>query len=171
MEYRFIHHWQYEPGEEENKVLEKALALTAQERSESFLEEAASFVAKYTGVAYVIIGILTQENRFIRTCVFLKEKEVLGNVTYSLQGTPCEVVRTQGFCYYPFNVTHNFPEDKELQEMQIESYLGSFLLSEANEPIGIVALMHTKPIENAAFAEHLVLMLCPAIEEVLAKVV
>ncbi|WP_162054635.1 hypothetical protein [Pontibacter pamirensis] len=171
MEYRFVHHWQYEPGEEENRILEEAVTLTNKSRGTCFLLEAAMFINRHTGVEYVMIGALTDDRSHIRTCAFLKGEDVQDNVTYTLQGTPCEAVQTQGFCYFPFNVTKNFPSDKELQNLKIERYLGRFLLSGSNEPIGIVAVMGTKPIEKAAFAEHLIFVLSPAIEEELGKAI
>ncbi|GAA4424765.1 hypothetical protein GCM10023188_04960 [Pontibacter saemangeumensis] len=169
MEYRFIHHWQYEPGEEENKILGSAIALSSQARNENFLSEIAAFISEQTGVKYVSIGLLSDDKEHIHTCAFLRDREVLENITYSLKGTPCDDVLTQRFCYFPLNVAQNFPEDKEIHDLQIDSYLGSLLLSEASEPIGLVALMDVKPIENAAFAEHLIMVLSPAIEEELNR--
>ncbi|RDV14245.1 hypothetical protein DXT99_15755 [Pontibacter diazotrophicus] len=171
MEYRFVHHWQYEPGEEENRILEDAVTLTNKSRGACFLLEAATFITRHTGVEYVMIGALTEDKSHIRTCAFLKGEEALDNVIYTLQGTPCEAVQTQGFCYFPFNVTKSFPDDRELQNLKIESYLGRFLLSGTNEPIGTVAVMGTGPIERAAFAEHLIFVLSPAIEEELEKAI
>lgn len=92
----------------------------------------------------------------------------LPNFTYQLKGTPCDAVLTQRFCYYPSQVTESFPTDKELQDFNIESYLGSVLLSDQSELLGLIAIMDEKTIENAAFAEHLILILSPAIEEELA---
>lgn len=171
MEYRFIHHWQYEPGEEENQVLESAVALSEKTRNVNFLAYIAAFIYEHTGVSYVSIGVLSDDNKHVHTCAFLKNKESLENITYALQGTPCGDVLTQRFCYFPLNVVQNFPDDKELHDLQIDSYLGSLLFSEANEPLGLIALMDTKPIENAAFAEHLIMVLSPAIEEELCRII
>jgi hypothetical protein len=169
MEYRFIHHWQYVPGVEENAILEAAIVLANQEKNEHDLQEVAAFIARHTGVEYILIGVLTEDKKRIRTCALLKDLEILSNFTYSLQGAPCEKVLIHRFCYYPSRVMDTFPEDFLLQEMQIESYLGTILLSAANEPIGLVAMLDTKTIQNAAFAEHLILVLSSAIEEVLVK--
>ncbi len=72
---------------------------------------------------------------------------------------------SQSFCYHPYDVAAAYPDDKELKDLQIESYLGSILLSEANKPIGLTALMDVKQIQNAALAEHLIMIFSPAIEE------
>ncbi|WP_266204946.1 hypothetical protein [Pontibacter kalidii] len=165
MEYRKIHYWQYEPGEEEERVLEAALALTKKGRHNRYLSEIATFITEHTGAKYIVIGQLSEDREHIHTLIFMDDKKLLDNYTYPLKGTPCEVTLAQRFCYHPFDVAPSFPEDKELQELQIESYLGSILLSEENEPIGLTVLMDAKQIENAAFAEHLIMVLSPAIEE------
>lgn len=169
MEYRFVHHWNYELGEQEHATLEAAISLTTQTRDGNFLHEVGAFIAEHTGAMYVLIGLLSEDSRYISTCSFLKNKEVLENITYPLQHTPCDSVLTQKFCYYPFSVSENFPEDIELQELNVESYLGSIFLSPESEPMGLIALMDVKPLENPAFAEHLILVLSPAIEEELHK--
>ncbi|MDX5417811.1 MAG: hypothetical protein LPK09_01245 [Hymenobacteraceae bacterium] len=170
MEYRFVHHWNYELGEHEHATLEAAISLTIQARDENFLHQVGAFITEYTGARYVLVGLLSKDNNHISTCSFLKDKEVLANITYALQHTPCDSVLTQKFCYYPFSVSENFPEDIELKQLKIESYLGSIFLSPESEPMGLIALMDEKPLENPAFAEHLILVLSPAIEEELYKI-
>lgn len=165
MEYRFVHHWSYVLREDEHRILESAISLISQPRDESFLRRAAEFIAAHAQVQYVLIGSLSEDGRDVLTKVFLKNGEILPNITYPLQSSPCDAVLTQRFCYYPDNVQRHFPRDIELQELNIESYLGSIFLTEAGEPVGLIALMSDRPLENAAFAEHLVLVLSPAIEE------
>ena len=167
MEYRFVHHWNYALQEDEHRILESAISLTSQPRDESFLQRAAEFIAVHARVQYVLIASLSENGKQVFTKVFLKDGEVQPNFTYPLQHTPCDAVITQRFCYYPENVQQHFPLDNELQELNIESYLGSIFLAEDGDPVGLIALMGDKKLVNAAFAEHLVLVLSPAIEEVL----
>ncbi|WP_276497125.1 hypothetical protein [Pontibacter litorisediminis] len=165
MEYRHVHYWQYEPGDAEEVVLERALSLCQKGRHDALLSEIASFITEQTGVKFLLIGRLSDDLQHIHTLVFMEDGKAMENYTYSLKGTPCDQTLLQRFCYYPFGVAPCFPEDKDLEDLQIESYLGSMLLSEDNEPIGLVALMDTKQIDKAAFAEHLIMVLSPAIEE------
>jgi len=169
MEYRSIHYWQYEPEVHEASVLEEAIAFTDKAKTETFITDVADFIAEHTGAKFVLIGILSDDLRSAETYAFLKDRVVLPNVTYSLQDTPCDQVVTQRFCYYPLNVTQIFPDDDVLKIQNIETYLGSILLSHNNEPLGLIALMDEKPLANVAFAEHLILVLSPALEEELAK--
>lgn len=169
MEYRFIHHWQYEPGISEHQVLENAIELLEKERTDDFLHDVAAFISGQTGAAYIIIGLLVNNGLQVKTQAFLKHGTVLPNITYYLASTPCDAVVIQRFCYFPMQVAHQFPDDKELKDLGIESYLGSILLDEANEPLGLISLMDNKPLKDPAFAEHLILVLSPAMEEVLIR--
>ncbi|AKD04022.1 hypothetical protein POKO110462_12910 [Pontibacter korlensis] len=165
MEYRHIQYWQYEPGVEEERILEAALVLSQKPRHDTYLVELANFIAEHVGVKYVMIGQLSADRQHVHTLVYLAGRELLQNYTYSIKGSPCENTLTHKFCYYPYDVAPAFPGDKDLQDLQIESYLGSMLLSEDNEPMGLVVLMDEKKITNAAFAEHLIMVLSPAIEK------
>ncbi|MBX0334221.1 hypothetical protein K3G39_13335 [Pontibacter sp. HSC-14F20] len=170
MEYRFVHHWNYALREDEHRILESAISLIAQPRDESFLRRAAEFIATHAQVQYVLIGNLSDDGLNVVTKVFLKNGAPLPNFSYPLHYTPCDSVLTQRFCYYPNNVQRYFPRDIELQDLNIESYLGSIFLKEDGEPVGLISLMSDKQLENAAFAEHLVLVLSPAIEEELIHI-
>ncbi|MBB6610639.1 hypothetical protein H7F15_06295 [Pontibacter sp. Tf4] len=169
MEYRSIHYWQYEPDIQETLILEEAVAFTGRENEADLLQAIGCFIAKHTGALYTMIALLADDLKQASTVAFITEKTVLPNITYTLKGTPCDEVVTQRFCYYPLNVAQAFPEDKEFEEKKIECYMGSILLSHNNEPLGLVALMHDKPLQNVAFAEHLILVLSPTIEAELAK--
>ncbi|MEJ8755594.1 hypothetical protein WG947_01185 [Pontibacter sp. H259] len=169
MEYRSIHYWQYEPDVQEATILEEAIAFNDSIKSETFLTDVADFIGAHTGAKFVLIAILSDDLKKAQSFAFLKDRVILPNMTYALCGTPCDQVVTQRFCYYPLNVTQIFPDDEELKNQHIESYLGSMLLSHKNEPLGLIALMDEKPLANVAFSEHLILVLSPAIEEELTK--
>lgn len=143
--------------------------MTSQPRDNNFLDQAAAFVAEQTKAAYILIGVLSHCRKQVTTRVFLKNGEQLENISYPLADTPCDNVLDHRFCFYPSNVQQTFPLDSELKELNIDSYLGSVFVGDGNEPLGLIALMDEKPIENAAFAEHLILVLSPAIEEELAQ--
>ena len=169
MQYKFIHHWQYEQNEGERGVLEQALDLANAEKTPDYLEQVSAFLAEHTGATYVVIGLLREDKQHFQTVVFLQDKHLLPNLVYYVEGTPCEAVTIQRFCFYPFSVRQLFPQDHCLEHLQVESYLGTMLFSSQDEPIGIVSIMDTKPLENAAFIEHLILVLSLSIEEELSK--
>ncbi|MFT2008629.1 hypothetical protein ACMA1I_08135 [Pontibacter sp. 13R65] len=165
MEYSRVHYWHYLPEQEEEEILESALSLSKKARHDSLLNEIALFIYQHTGAQYVLIGRLSDTLTHMHSLVFIENGLVLENFTYPVYGTPCYEAVSQKFCYYPCGVTEIFPEDEELKTLQIESYLGTLILSEDQEQIGLTVLMDQKQIANPAFAEHLVTVLSPAIEE------
>ncbi|MEJ8801802.1 hypothetical protein [Pontibacter sp. H249] len=169
MKYRHIHYLDFEPGIEENVVLDAAIKLAEKGGEPNFFLKAASFLCKHTQADYVAIGLLSKDKLHVSTCIMLYNRIVQDNFTYSLKGTPCADVVTQKFCYYPFGAKEYFPDDKLLRKMNIESYLGTLLLSPESEAIGIVELLSIKQIENPALAEHLILVLSPVLETELLK--
>lgn len=163
MEYRNIQYWHLE-SEEEESILEAAVALSQQGRHSTLLYEIAKFICKHIEVRYLLIGQISKDCRHVYTLVFMDNFKLLDNYTYALAGTPCEVSVSQSFCYHPYDVAASYPDDKDLQVLQIESYLGYVVLSDASEPTGIITLMDVKQIQNAALAEHLIMIFSPAIE-------
>lgn len=167
MEFRNLFYWHFEPNEKEKQILDAAVALANQDKDDNFLLTTADFIWQHTAAEYISIGKLSEDKRSIETLAFLHKGAVMQNMTYSLTYTPCDEVLIHRFCYYPTEACKLFPDDTELQDLNIQSYLGSMLLSPDSEALGIVVLMDTQKIENAGFAEHLILVLSPAIEEVL----
>ena len=170
MQYRFIHYWQYELSAADDEILDEAVQLVNKPRTNDFLMEAAQFITRHTNAEFITIGLLSENKKQINTCIFLREGEKQKNFIYKLKDTPCDTVLSEKFCYFPTNVADSFPKDHELQHLQIESYLGSLFLKENNEVLGLIALMSKNTIQNAAFVEHLILVLSQAIEEELLKI-
>jgi diguanylate cyclase (GGDEF)-like protein/PAS domain S-box-containing protein len=65
---------------------------------------------------------------------------------YDLRGTPCENVIGRQFCYYPSNAWRHFPEDVWLREEGIESYFAVPLFDSEDRPLGLMAVMDTRPL-------------------------
>jgi len=61
-------------------------------------------------------------------------------------------------CCFPNNVCQLFPHDEALQELKAQSYIGTTLWSFDGKPIGLIAIIGQKPINNTAFAESVLKM-------------
>jgi hypothetical protein len=164
---QFVYHWQYVPSVAEREVFDAAVAL-AHSPGENLPEAAAQFIARHTGADFTLVGHI-RDDRQVATAAFLAGSRALPATRYPLAGTPCELVLNQHFCYYPNHVREIFPGDRELQELGLESYLGSLLLSPEGEPLGLVAIMGRQPFSRPGFAEHLILLLSPVLEEALLQ--
>ena len=80
---------------------------------------------------------------------------VVDNFSYSLKGTPCQSVISDGFSFYPNDLQQRFPGIPKLVDMQAESYLGVPLKDETGRVLGIIALIDDKPMLDSAHTLNL----------------
>lgn len=119
--------------------------------SQHFYEEIAKILYDFSKAHYILIGTIKQrEHRCIETMIALKDGKPINNFSYKLAGTPCETVTTNEICIYPENVAHLFPEDQMLSDESIASYIGSPLLDEGNQPVGVLALLYREAYEPSS---------------------
>jgi PAS domain S-box-containing protein len=78
---------------------------------------------------------------------------LLDDLSYDLRGTPCEHVVGGKFRHHPTKVQALFPDDLWLVKMGIDSYMGMPLFGTGGKPLGLIALLHTRPIPHPGQAE------------------
>jgi PAS domain S-box-containing protein len=118
-----------------------------------FFESLAKFLAQILGMDYVCIDKLEGDNLTARTVAIYNDGKFDTNVTYSLKETPCGDVVGKTICCFPRNVCELFPNDPALAELFAEGYIGTTLWSFTGKPIGLIAVIGRKPIENPHIAE------------------
>ncbi|MDP3358541.1 MAG: PAS domain S-box protein [Lutibacter sp.] len=135
-----------------------------------FLKSTAVFLAELFGVKYVLIDKFSLKSPFVlETVAFYGNGDFLPNTIYKLANTPCETIINKKFCAYPVNAKSLFPKDDFLAQQHIESYMGIPLWSSKKEPIGLIALMDTKPLKDAKTVEIILQIIAIKIEKVLEK--
>lgn len=72
--------------------------------------------------------------------------EIAENFRYRLSGTPCENVVGKEPCHYLHDIQKHFPDNHMLVKMGIESYIGYPLTGSAGQPLGLLAVMHSRPM-------------------------
>ncbi|HEX5137275.1 MAG TPA: PAS domain S-box protein [Planctomycetota bacterium] len=118
---------------------------------DEFFRSLVLYLAKSLGVEYALVGELRGGDV---ACVALYDHgEVRTDVRYALDGTPCEEVTTGRLCCHPERVRERFPRDKLLGDMGAECYLGTPLFDAAGRPLGLMAVIGQRPLEDAATAE------------------
>lgn len=142
----------------ERKQTEDALYFIAKqgwrESGEFFFQSLATYLAETCGMDYVLIGRLKDEET-VETMAFYSRGAIGGNIEYKLAGTPCEQVVGKDLCCYPEDIQKLFPEDEELVRMEAESYAGIPLRDSKGDPVGLITLIGSKPIENPKTVESL----------------
>ena len=125
---------------------------------ENFFEELARFLGDTLGVYYVCIDRLSGDRLTAQTVAVYCDGHFADNLEYTLADTPCGMLLDQSFCFFPHRVAELFPSDPALRELQAESYIGTTLLDFDGRPIGLIALLDRKPMENRRMAESLLRM-------------
>jgi PAS domain S-box-containing protein len=142
----------------ERRQLKDTLYFTAQRGwdvgGEDFFKALATHLAKSLQIDFVIIGKLLDPKR-VKTVALYAKGKTGNNIEYPLRHTPCGEVVGNDLCYYPQGIQQLFPLDEMLVEMGAESYLGIPLWDSKGEPIGLIALMDSKPMTNESRAKAL----------------
>jgi PAS domain S-box-containing protein len=125
---------------------------------ENFFEALARYLGDTLGVYYVCIDRLTGDRLSAQTVAIYCDGHFEDNLEYTLADTPCGMLLDQSFCFFPSQVAALFPNDPALHELQAESYIGTILLGFDGNPIGLIALLDRKPMENRQLAEALLRM-------------
>ncbi|MCO7224804.1 sensor domain-containing diguanylate cyclase [Pleionea sp. CnH1-48] len=105
---------------------------------------------------YVLIGYaIKPEQTKIQTVVVLIDGELSDNFIYDLKGTPCHNVFTgKRVCIHADGVAQQFPEDKMLVDMGVESYIGAPTIIGKNLQ-GLVAMLDPEKVEDEVFYSSL----------------
>lgn len=102
---------------------------------------------------YAHIGILQPDKEHIKTIALCHHQEILPNIEYSINGSPCKNVINNMDCTYQKNVATFFPDEIVLKSLNIEDYIGMPLFSKSQELLGIMVCLFKKTIENPVMPE------------------
>ncbi|MGZ8266543.1 MAG: PAS domain-containing hybrid sensor histidine kinase/response regulator [Burkholderiales bacterium] len=91
----------------------------------------------------------------MHTHAFLLDGEIREDFAYPLAGTPCETVIGHAFRIYPSALRHEFPDDKDFEQLGFESYAGYPLHDAAGKCIGLVSVVSRAPMTNGEFIESI----------------
>ena len=156
--------------EKTQTLTEECRAFVSDYDGNNYFEDLALFLAEKINCSYVLVGhLLPDDQNKIRTVVLAAKGKLVENMTYSLFGTPCENVVGRNCCYFPTGVKYLFPDDKELQDLNIESYIGSPLFTKDKKPLGLIVLMNETIIKDATAVEKALEVLAERTEKELLK--
>ncbi len=102
---------------------------------------------------FTFIARLDLEANVSRTIALVADGQVVDNMEYSLDHTPCSDVADDSVCMYPKDITHLFPKDQLLVDMGIEGYVGSPLKNSNGKVIGITVALYKNPIHDIDFVK------------------
>jgi PAS domain S-box-containing protein len=129
------------------RIIESIYERTASVTGNTFFRELSHQLGEMLNVKYAFVGKLNSGDT-VQTLAVWAINEFADNFSYSLTGTPCKNVRETGTCFYPDRVVEQFPDDHLLADMGVESYMGIPLKDSAGEPIGILVVLDSEPMEE-----------------------
>lgn len=133
------------------EVLRAIVEGTSAVAGTEFFRSLAERLASTLGFKNAVVGEVTDEScEKVRTLSWWSYDRFVPNVEYELKGTPCENVVGREACVYPRGVQELFPDDKYLVDLGIESYIGVPLFDSRKAPLGIIAAMDDKPLNDGA---------------------
>ena len=119
----------------------------------NFFEALSEYLARILSADYVCIDRLIEGGLEAQTVAIHFDGHFENNEIYKLEDTPCGKVVGQKVCCFPTGVRHLFPLDKMLQDMVAESYAGITLWGSGGTPIGLIATVGRKPLEDPGLTE------------------
>jgi PAS domain S-box-containing protein len=128
------------------RVLEGTAVGVNAATGEEFFRLLARHLADSLGCEYAEVGVLADPGaQRIRTLALVSHGEVVPNLEYDLEGTPCFTVVNRELCLYPERVQQRFPQDQFLVDWQVEAYAGTPLFTTTGEPLGLICVLSKRP--------------------------
>jgi PAS domain S-box-containing protein len=137
----------------EDALRSAALAVSSAHGATVF-QELARYLATTLRVDGALISAPQQERpRNMRVRAFYLDGETRENFDYPIAGTPCEKVFARGVQIYPRRLKETFPANAEFAKLGFESYAGFPLTGAGGQPLGLIATVSRRPIDDPEFVE------------------
>jgi diguanylate cyclase (GGDEF)-like protein/PAS domain S-box-containing protein len=131
----------------QNEEVLRALAETSANNHEEVLKTIVKQVALSLNVRYALIGVLdSADEGYVNTLAVWDTDHFCDNVQYALTDTPCENIVTGGSCIILDGLQEQYPDDSMLVDMNAQGYFGVPLKDKADNTIGLLTLLHDKPM-------------------------
>ena len=127
-------------------ALESLVAGTATTTGEDFFPALASHIGNALNVSHVFIAELVDQQ--LQTLSFWERGKLQENFSYPWQKAPCERALKEGEYHCNCQVQQKFPEDIDLVEMGVNSYLGIALYNGDGEAIGNLCIFSEETIND-----------------------
>ncbi len=130
-------------------IVEAVSAYTGQE----FFNSIALNLNKILKSDYAMIAV-SQTQELYESLAVAHDQEIIENVHFAIEGTPCKNVLNNGLVIYHEDVAKIFPKDLILADLEIEGYVGTPLISSDNELIGVLIALYKRPIKDDILSQE-----------------
>lgn len=141
---------QDQPGHrdlDQDAALRTILEGTATETGEKFFRALVQNLAKALGTHGAWVTEYLSESRRLRARAFWMGGSWIEDYEIAIDGTPCEkVIETKNLVHHPDKIFDLYPDDADLQDSSLVSYLGVPLMDVDGEVLGHLAVIDTRPM-------------------------
>lgn len=141
-----------------NFIAQRGWAATGKD----FLPALAERLSRTLHVDHAFIAKLSEKPGMAETVGLYAHGALMPDFSYPLAGSPSEKIIGKEICVYRQGVRQSFPEDRLLDELQVESYLGVPLWDSSGHPIGLIAALDRRPLENTGQSLSLIWLVAAA---------
>ncbi|MDC8803455.1 EAL domain-containing protein [Halomonas pacifica] len=118
-----------------------------------FFDRLSRCLAEILGVDHLLVARI--EGDLAHPLSFWSRGEHRHAAPYPLAGTPCASVSDRSLCLFSRGVAARFPDDAQLVELEVESYLGVSMCAPDGRPLGLVAALDSRPLPGSSLVEEL----------------
>ncbi|MBS1178465.1 MAG: histidine kinase [Proteobacteria bacterium] len=130
-----------------DEALRAAALAVSSTRGDSVFAELVRLLAAILHVEVAFIARVEPDDpQSLRMLAMQVDRQMLQDMRYAVQGTPCEAVLGQRFRVYPDRLHELFPDDTDAEFEGIVSYAGYPLLGQDGTPLGTVAIASRAPL-------------------------
>jgi len=136
--------------QDQNKILQQLVQGTSRTTGEAYFHELVRNLAQTLEVKFAFTAELLNQGEpgRVRAFAIWGNNDFLEPIEYDLAGTPCESVINRNVSYYGDDLQKLFPNAPLLSQLSVRSYLGVPFFDSRGKPLGHVAIMDVKPLED-----------------------
>lgn len=120
----------------------------ANRSGKDYFDQIVLHLQRVTGADYILIARVNADLQRCTTLAFAKAGTLQENFEFTLPGTPYAKAIADRYCHYIDGVAERFPADQQLQRLKIRGYIGTVLTDTNGNPLGVIAGLHCRPIED-----------------------
>ncbi len=119
------------------QAIHTLMETTAGAIGDRFFETIVHRLSAWLDIDVALVGRLEKPNH-VTTLSMQVDGKTLPNTTYELTNTPCDKATCSGYCFYPKNLSQLFPDNRILNRLKAEGYVGVPLKGKDGQTIGIL---------------------------------
>ncbi len=125
---------------------------------DAFFESLVQQFTEALGVDFAYISLIDrpEPTSRMKTLAVCHQGKIVDNFEYDLQHTPCaEILKRRSLCWHDRELAARFPKMSMLADLGMESYAAIPIFDHRREPLGVLGVMDTKPLNNPHLTESL----------------